>query len=172
MTLNGSKKSICSLSRVLTTVLVLTSPALTKAQGINRFKDWQVFCKEPETENAAPVCVAEHLTLDQATGKLVMLVRARYSAAKDVMVGSITVPLSVHLPPGLGVKIDSRYLGTIPYRSCLPDGCIAEFLFDDELLGAFKTGNAGMISVRLSTGQTLPIPFSLQGFTAATTALK
>src|SRR3954465_5541286 len=44
----------------------------------------------------------------------------------------VVAPLGVLLPSGLGLKIDQADIGCAGFVRCLPNGCIAEVIMDDE----------------------------------------
>ena len=44
----------------------------------------------------------------------------------------VVAPLGVLLPSGLGLKIDKADIGRAGFVRCLPNGCIAEVVMDDE----------------------------------------
>ena len=158
---------------VLLAASLLFSPAaVAQTQDGKVFKDWRVRCLEnPQTQNL-PNCVAEHVTVDKSTDKPVMLIRAHHSGPEKVPVAVITVPLSVRLPPGLRIQIDSRDVLTLPYRICVPDGCVAQFRMEPDILAGFKKGISGNVIVQVPPGREVSTPFSLQGFTAALAAVE
>jgi invasion protein IalB len=48
-------------------------------------------------------------------------------------------PLGVLLPSGLGLKLDNQDVGRAGFVRCLPNGCVAEVVMDDKLLGQLRT---------------------------------
>jgi invasion protein IalB len=52
----------------------------------------------------------------------------------------VLAPMGVLLPAGLGLKIDEVDLGRVGFVRCLPNGCVAEVVMDDNLLKQFRTG--------------------------------
>ncbi len=51
----------------------------------------------------------------------------------------VVAPLGVLLPSGLGLKLDNVAVGRAGFVRCLPNGCVAEVVMDDKLLGQLKT---------------------------------
>ncbi len=51
----------------------------------------------------------------------------------------VVAPLGVLLPSGLGLKLDDKDVGRAGFVRCLPNGCVAEVVMDDTLLGQLKT---------------------------------
>ena len=52
----------------------------------------------------------------------------------------IQAPLGVLLPAGLGLKIDNADVGRAGFVRCLPRGCYAEVVMDDNLLKQLRGG--------------------------------
>ena len=46
----------------------------------------------------------------------------------------------VLLPSGLGLKIDQADVGRAGFVRCLPNGCVAEVVMDDNLLKQLRSG--------------------------------
>ena len=51
----------------------------------------------------------------------------------------VVAPLGVLLPSGLGLKIDNNDVGRAGFVRCLPNGCVAEVVMDDKLLGQLRS---------------------------------
>ena len=52
----------------------------------------------------------------------------------------VVAPLGVLLPSGLGLKIDNEDVGRAGFVRCLPNGCVAEVVMDDNLINKLRTG--------------------------------
>jgi len=48
-------------------------------------------------------------------------------------------PWALLLPSGLGLKLDNQDVGRAGFVRCLPNGCVAEVVMDDKLLGQLRT---------------------------------
>jgi invasion protein IalB len=79
----------------------------------------------------------------------------------------VIAPLGVLLPSGLGLKIDATDVGRAGFVRCLPSGCIAEVVMDDELLGKLRAGQAATFIVFQTPEEGIGIPVSLNGFGTA-----
>ena len=44
----------------------------------------------------------------------------------------VLAPLGVLLPNGLGLNIDGQDMGRVAFVRCLPNGCVAEVVLDDD----------------------------------------
>ncbi len=92
--------------------------------------------------------------------------------AKKLSIG-VTVPPGFIFPPGIPISVDGAKKATAKYVLCWPDGpkstrvmCIAQAQVADDFVTSLKKG--GTLEMQLTTGdaKTVPIDFSLSGFTA------
>jgi invasion protein IalB len=70
----------------------------------------------------------------------------------------------VLLPSGLGLKVDQTDIGRAGFVRCLPNGCIAEVIMDDKLVGQLKTGQTATFIIFQTPEEGIGIPVSLKGF--------
>ena len=54
----------------------------------------------------------------------------------------VIAPPGVLLPSGLGLKVDNAELGRAGFVRCVPNGCVAEVVMDDNLIGKLRTGQS------------------------------
>ena len=52
----------------------------------------------------------------------------------------VVAPLGVLLVSGLGLKLDNQDVGRAGFVRCLPNGCVAEVVMDEKLLGQLRLG--------------------------------
>ena len=128
---------------------------------IRSFEDWRVDC------TIAPLCVAL-TTLHGADGSEVLRLAFTRGEAPSL---AVTTPLPLHLPDGLVLALGARLERRVPWRTCGAPGCEATFPMDPEILDAMRRERAGSATFTLVTGETVRLPFSLLGFTAAFRAL-
>jgi invasion protein IalB len=70
----------------------------------------------------------------------------------------------VLLPNGLGLNIDDKNIGRVPFVRCLPNGCVAEVVLDDTLVDKLQTGKNAIFVVFRTPEEGVGIPVSLNGF--------
>ena len=84
----------------------------------------------------------------------------------------VTVPPGFMFPPGIPISIDGTKKATAHYVVCWPESpksqrvmCVAQAQAADDFVNALKKG--GILELQLTTGdaKTVPIDFSLSGFT-------
>jgi invasion protein IalB len=149
-------------------VAVLASAQPAQAQGPvkNSFGDWQMRCETPagaKTEQCALVQSVQ--AEDKPNVTLVVIVLKTVDGKSRLL--RVIAPLGVLLPAGLGLKIDQADVGRAGFVRCLPTGCIAEVIMDDELLGKLKGGQAATFIVFQTPEEGIGIPVSLNGFPSA-----
>ena len=77
----------------------------------------------------------------------------------------VLAPLGVLLPSGLGLKIDQADVGRAGFVRCLPNGCVAEVIMDEKLVGQLKSGQLATFIIFQTPEEGIGIPVSLSGFT-------
>ena len=76
----------------------------------------------------------------------------------------VVAPLGVLLPSGLGLKIDNQDVGRAGFVRCLPNGCVAEVVMDDKLVGQMRTGQTSTFIIFQTPEEGIGFPMSLKGF--------
>jgi invasion protein IalB len=111
------------------------------AQGLVKsvHNDWQVRCDTP------PGALQEQCALMQTVmaedrpsiGLTVMVLK---TADQKSRLMRVVAPMGVLLPSGLGLKIDQADVGRAGFVRCLPSGCVAEVVINDNLLKQLRAG--------------------------------
>ena len=150
---------------LIAAILATLTGAAAHAQGAVRsvHDDWQIRCETPpgaQTEQCAlfQSVVAE----DRANVGLTVLVIKTADQKSKLM--RIQAPLGVLLPAGLGLKIDNADVGRAGFVRCLPRGCYAEVVMDDNLLKQLRTGQTATFFIFQTPEEGIGFPMSLKGF--------
>ena len=109
------------------------------AQGTVRsvHNDWQIRCDTPPGAQAEQCALIQSVTAeDRANVGLTVIVLK--TADKKSRLMRVVAPLGVLLPSGLGLKIDNAEIGRAGFVRCLPNGCVAEVVMDDTLIGKLR----------------------------------
>ena len=64
----------------------------------------------------------------------------------------VVAPLGVLLPSGLGLKIDNQDVGRAGFVRCLPSGCVAEVVMDDNLTKQLRNGQTSTFIIFRTSG--------------------
>jgi invasion protein IalB len=135
------------------------------AQGVVKaeYGDWQMSCDTPPGASFEQCALIQNVTAeDQPNVGLSVIVLK--TADKQVRLLRVLAPLGVLLPNGLGLNIDDKNIGRVPFVRCLPNGCVAEVVLDDTLLGQLQAGKSAIFVVFRTPEEGVGIPVSLTGF--------
>ena len=156
--------SLNALIGLLAAALLLALPSLAHAQGAVRsvHGDWQIRCDTPpgaQTEQCALIqsVVAE----DRSNAGLTVIVLKTADQKSRLM--RVVAPLGVLLPSGLGLKLDNQDVGRAGFVRCLPNGCVAEVVMDDKLLGQLRTAKTATFIIFETPEVGIGFPLSLNG---------
>ncbi len=168
--MNALSRGMVAWARSILVGLCLVGPGLmasapAHAQGAVRsvHDDWQIRCETPpgaQTEQCAlfQSVVAE----DRANVGITVLVLR--TADQKTRLMRVQAPLGVLLPAGLGLKIDQTDVGRAGFVRCLPRGCYAEVVMDDNLIKQMRTGQTATFFIFQTPEEGIGFPMSLKGF--------
>jgi invasion protein IalB len=148
-------------------ILALASLPIDRAaaQGAVKsvHKDWQIRCDTPPGAKSEQCALIQSVTAeDRANVGLTVIVLKTADAKNRLM--RVVAPLGVLLPSGLGLKIDAADVGRAGFVRCLPNGCIAEVVMDDELIKKLRNGKAATFIIFQTPEEGIGFPMSLNGF--------
>jgi invasion protein IalB len=152
------KQTLVAIALLLPPGGAVSDPPHARA---GRFEGWRVDC------TIAPLCVAL-TTLRGADGSEVLRLAFARGEAPSL---AVTTRLPLHLPDGLVLAFGDSFERQAPWRTCGALGCEATFPSGPRLLEALRRERAGSATLTLVTGETVRLPFSLLGFSAAFRAL-
>jgi len=150
-------------------ILLLTTAQPAPAQQ-ERLKsthdDWLVKCGQPAGASEEICWVEQKVTSeDRPNVGLTVIFRPAKKGEEGTL--QIQAPLGVMLPRGLGLKIDDKDVGNVPFLRCLKSGCLAHAQVPDDLLSQFKAGGTAIFIVFDTPEAGIGIPIALKGFSAA-----
>jgi invasion protein IalB len=150
---------------LLGALLTLAAVGHALAQGAVRsvHKDWQIRCDTPPGAKSEQCALIQSVTAeDRANVGLTVIVLKTADQRSRLM--RVVAPLGVLLPSGLGLKIDQADIGRAGFVRCLPNGCIAEVVMDDELIKKLRTGKSATFIIFQTPEEGIGFPMSLAGF--------
>lgn len=128
------------------------------------FDDWQVNCGLQESK---VLCSMVQNQVDSQSRQRVLAVEIN-ALAGDTASGLALLPFGLALANPVTLQIDdSAPSAAIPFRTCLPVGCIIPITFDGATLGALKAGTALKIAATADGGNPANFSVSLKGFSKA-----
>ncbi len=153
---------------VMMAVAAVLTPLTTRdaaAQGAVKsvHRDWQIRCDTPPGAKAEQCALIQSVTAeDRANVGLTVIVLKTADQKSRLM--RVVAPLGVLLPSGLGLKIDAADVGRAGFVRCLPNGCIAEVVMDENLIKQLRSGKAATFIIFQTPEEGIGFPMSLAGF--------
>src|SRR5262245_1951392 len=133
--------------------------------------DWQVVCRPPPPGARNEICGAvQSVTAEDNQNVGLTAIVQKHADGKTTM--RVVAPLGVFLGKALGVQIDAKHEGHIPFDRCLAVGCQAQVLLEPPLLAKLKSGKPLVFIIYRTQEVRVGIPLSLTGFDQALTGLK
>jgi invasion protein IalB len=145
---------------------ILIAPSLPAfAQGAVRsvHADWQIRCDTPPGAKSEQCALIQSVTAEDRANIGITVIVLKTADQKSRLM-RVIAPLGVLLPSGLGLKIDQTDIGRAGFVRCLPNGCIAEVVMDEKLLGQLRTGKSATFIIFQTPEEGIGFPMSLAGF--------
>jgi invasion protein IalB len=135
------------------------------AQGVVKsvHGDWQVRCDTPPGAKSEQCALIQSVTAEDRPNVGLTVIVLKTADQKGRLM-RVLAPLGVLLPSGLGLKIDNTDVGRAGFVRCLPNGCVAEVMMDDNLLGTLRTGQSATFIIFQTPEEGIGIPMGLKGF--------
>lgn len=143
-----------------------TAPAVAQGPVKNTFGDWQMRCETPAGAKAEQCAIVQSVQAEDKPNVTLVVIVLKTADGKSRLL-RVIAPLGVLLPAGLGLKIDQNDVGRAGFVRCLPTGCVAEVIMEDELLNKLRSGKAATFIVFQTPEEGIGIPVSLNGFPKA-----
>ena len=125
--------------------------------------DWQIRCETPPGAQSEQCALFQSVVAeDRANVGITVLVLKTADQKSRLM--RVQAPLGVLLPAGLGLKIDNADVGRAGFVRCLPRGCYAEVVMDDNLVKQLRTGQTATFFIFQTPEEGIGFPLSLKGF--------
>ena len=125
--------------------------------------DWQVRCDTPPGAQGEQCALIQSVTAeDRANVGLTVIVLKTADQKSRLM--RVVAPVGVLLPSGLGLKIDQVDVGRAGFVRCLPNGCVAEVVMDDNLVKQLRAGQTATFIIFQTPEEGIGFPMSLKGF--------
>lgn len=150
---------------LLMVALTVATADRVMAQGAVKsvHKDWQIRCDTPPGAKAEQCALIQSVVAeDRANVGLTVIVLKTADQKSKLM--RVVAPLGVLLPSGLGLKIDNNDVGRAGFVRCLPNGCIAEVVMDDELIKKLRAGKTATFIIFQTPEEGIGFPIGLAGF--------
>lgn len=172
---SGVKTSTLRLSPgfLLGAVLLLLGAAPAAAQGVVKsvHGEWQIRCDTPPGAQSEQCVLLQSVQAEDRPNVGLTVIVLKTADQKSRLL-RVLAPLGVLLPAGLGLKIDEQDVGRAGFVRCLPNGCVAEVVMDDALIGRLKAGKLATFIIFQTPEEGIGVPLSLNGFGPGFDALR
>lgn len=150
---------------VLCAAMLLGVAGTAFAQGTVKsvHGDWQLRCDTPPGAQAEQCALIQSVTAEDRPNVGLTVIVLRTADQKSRLM-RVLAPLGVLLPSGLGLKIDNADIGRAGFVRCLPNGCVAEVVMDDNLINQLRSGKSATFIIFQTPEEGIGIPMSLNGF--------
>ena len=137
----------------------------TAAQGAVRsvHNDWQIRCDTPPGAQGEQCALIQSVTAEDRPNIGLTVIVLKTADRKSRLMRVIAPP-GVLLPSGLGLKIDNAEVGRAGFVRCVPNGCVAEVIMDDNLISKLRTGQTATYIIFQTPEEGIGFPMSLKGF--------
>jgi invasion protein IalB len=145
--------------------LTLTPADRAAAQGAVKsvHGDWQIRCDTPPGAQSEQCALMQSVTAEDRPNIGLTVIVLKTSDQKSRLM-RVVAPLGVLLPSGLGLKIDNADVGRAGFVRCLPSGCVAEVVMDDNLIKQMRGGQTSTFIIFQTPEEGIGFPMSLKGF--------
>ena len=134
------------------------------AQGAVRsvHGDWQIRCDTPPGAQSEQCALIQSVTAEDRpnVGLTVIVLK---TADQKFRLMRVLAPLGVLLPNGLGLRINQADVGRAGFVRCLPNGCVAEVVMDEKLIGQLKNAKTATFIIFETPEEGIGFPLSLNG---------
>lgn len=149
-------------------VVALGPPSQANAQAAVKavHNDWQVRCDTPPGAQSEQCTLVQSVTAEDRPNVSLTVVVLKTADQKSRLL-RVVAPMGVLLPAGLHLKIDQTDVGKAGFVRCLPSGCVAEVVMDDNLINRLRTGETATFIIFQIPDEGIGFPISLKGFAEA-----
>jgi invasion protein IalB len=146
-------------------IAATTRPGPALAQGAVKsvHGDWQIRCDTPPGAQGEQCALMQSVTAEDRPNIGLTVIVLKTSDQKSRLM-RVVAPLGVLLPSGLGLKIDNQDVGRAGFVRCLPNGCVAEVVMDDNLIKQLRNGQTSTFIIFQTPEEGIGFPMSLKGF--------
>ncbi len=161
----ASARAACVIAALsaLAATQSLSGPAWAQGAVKSVHGDWQIRCDTPPGAQSEQCALMQAVTAEDRPNVQLTVIVLKTADQKSRLM-RVVAPLGVLLPSGLGLKIDNQDVGRAGFVRCLPNGCVAEVVMDDNLIKQLRTGQTSTFIIFQTPEEGIGFPLSLKGF--------
>jgi invasion protein IalB len=156
-------RRIASVIAVAGACALTVGPAAAQGTVKSVHGDWQVRCDTPPGAQGEQCALIQSVTAEDRPNVGLTVIVLKTADQKSRLM-RVLAPLGVLLPSGLGLKIDKTDVGRAGFVRCLPNGCVAEVVMDDNLVKQLRTSTSATFIIFQTPEEGIGIPMGLKGF--------
>jgi invasion protein IalB len=142
--------------------LAVAQPAMAQGAIRSTHGDWQIRCDTPPGAQAEQCALIQSVVAEDRSNAGLTVIILKTADQKSRLM-RVVAPLGVLLTSGLGLKLDNVDVGRAGFVRCLPNGCVAEVVMDDALLGKLRTAKTATFIIFETPEEGVGFPLSLNG---------
>lgn len=158
-----SARAVGAAAIALALVALPAERALAQGKIVETHGAWNMVCDTPPGASSEQCALMQNVLAEDRPEVGLSVVVLRTADRKSEIL-RVLAPLGVLLPNGLGLNIDGQDIGRAYFVRCFQDGCYAEVILDEKLVGALKTGKIATFIVFQTPEEGIGIPVDLNGF--------
>lgn len=147
-----------------------TNAGQLAASVAGNFGEWVLVCANEKDEEGKKPCSLAQALVERKTQKAVFRVIFTHGP-KGNLVLQVDGPIGVALQRGLEFSPDTKKVYRLPFQTCVPRGCRAVMVVDDDLKKELGTSKQGSLTVYALNGQAVKTATNLNGLTDGLAAL-
>jgi len=148
---------------IVACLLAFSGPGFAQGAVKSVHGDWQIRCDTPPGAQTEQCALMQSVTAEDRPNVGLTVIVLKTADQKSRLM-RVVAPLGVLLPSGLGLKIDNQDVGRAGFVRCLPNGCVAEVVMDDNLINKLRTGKTSTFIIFQTPEEGIGFPMSLKGF--------
>lgn len=138
-------------------------PAVAQGAVRSVHGDWQIRCDTPPGAKSEQCALIQSVTAEDRANAGITVIVLKTADQKSRLMRAVA-PLGVLLPSGLGLKVDDTDVGRAGFVRCLPNGCVAEVVMDNTLLGQLRGAKTATFIIFETPEEGIGFPLSMKGF--------
>jgi invasion protein IalB len=135
-----------------------------------QFGPWALVCSEPKSKEEKQTCSLVQALVGRESNKLMFRINVTYGPTGNLLL-RIDSPTGVALQKGIEFSPDTVKSYLLPFQTCLPRGCSALLVMQDDLKQELQKSDKGTITVYALSGQAVRALAELKGFAEGLAAL-
>ena len=159
----GLAGAVLGAAVFMTAAMTWSNPTLAQGAVKSVHGDWQIRCDTPPGAQGEQCALMQSVTAEDRPNIGLTVIVLKTSDQKSRLM-RVVAPLGVLLPSGLGLKIDNQDVGRAGFVRCLPNGCVAEVVMDDNLIKQLRNGQTSTFIIFQTPEEGIGFPMSLKGF--------